>query len=199
MVTKHKNTTVRQRQIVDAAGKTITEYGSEHVTVRRIAKEVGVSEGAIYRHFKSKKDILFLLAEHIEDTLLGDITKASAKGDTPLETLDNILRNHLSATEQRRGISFQIIAEIVSYGDKKLNRKIYDVIDKYVSHLKDILSQGVKAGEVRDDIDLDSAAILLFGMIQGLVNIWALSNYSFNLEERYVPLWHVFREAIIRH
>jgi AcrR family transcriptional regulator len=198
MVQKRKNTLVRQRQIIDAARKVIIKYGSEHVTVRRIAKEVGISEAAVYRHFKSKRDILSLLADHIEENLVGDITRASTSGHTPLENLDNVLISHLSAIEQRRGISFQVIAEIISLGDKKLNRKVSDTINKYISLLKDILLQGVKSGEVRDDIDLEGAATLLFGMMQGLVNIWALGNYSFALEEKYVSLWNTFRQAVIK-
>ncbi len=47
VVTQHRSTVVRQRQIINAARKVIFKYGSEHVTVRRIAKEIGVSEGAL--------------------------------------------------------------------------------------------------------------------------------------------------------
>jgi AcrR family transcriptional regulator len=198
MVRKHKNTRVRQKQIIDAARKTIIKYGSEHVTVKRIAKEVGFSESAIYRHFKSKRDILSLLADHIEDNLLGDITKATAVGHTSLEILDTVFRSHLSAIEQRDGVSFLVIAEIISLGDKKLNTKITGTINKYISRLKDLLAEGVKAGEVRGDIDLEAAAMVLFGIIQGLVNIWALSNYSFDPQEKYAPLWNTFREAVIK-
>jgi len=198
MVRKRENTAVRKKQIIDAVRKVIIEYGSEHVTVRGIAKEVGISEAGIYRHFRSKKDILSLLAEHIEENLIGDLTRTSTSGDTFLEILDSILRTHLSAIEQRRGISFQVIAEIVSLGDKELNQKISGTINKYIALLKDLLSEGVKRGEVRDDIELEAAATLLFGMMQGLVNIWTLSNYSFALEEKYVLLWNTFREAVIR-
>jgi len=199
MTQKHRSTLVRQKQIVDAARKVIIKYGSEHVTVRRIAKEVGFSEGAIYRHFKSKREILSLLADHIEDSLLGDITAGGAAGHTPLETLDLILRSHLSTIGQRRGVSFQVIAEIISLGDKKLNRKISNTINQYIDRLKELLSEAVKAGELREDVDLEGAATLLFGMIQGLVNVWALSDYSFNLEQRYSTVWGVFREAVIKH
>lgn len=199
MARKHESTAVRQGQIIDAARKLIIKYGSEHITVKRIAKEVGISETAVYRHFKSKKDILSLLADHIEDSLLGDITRATAEGHaSPLEILDSVLRSHLSAIEQRRGISFQVIAEIISLGDKKLNKKITDTISKYISRLKDLLAEGVKAGEVREDIDPEAAAMVLFGIIQGLVNIWALSNYSFDPQEKYVPLWHIFCEAVVK-
>ncbi len=197
-IQKHQNTMVRQRQIVDAARKLIIKRGSEHVTVREVAKAVGISEGAIYRHFKSKKDILSLLAYRIEDDLVGDITRATTDDYSPLEALDKVLRSHLSAIEQREGISFQVIAEIISLGDKKLNKKISETITKYVGRLKELLAEGVKSGEVREDVDLEAAATLFFSMVQGLVNIWALSSYSFNLEEKCEPLWHTFRESIIK-
>jgi AcrR family transcriptional regulator len=199
MVRKHESTKVRQGQIVDAARKVIIKHGSEHITVKRIAKEVGISETAIYRHFKSKRDILSLLADNIEESLLGDITRATTEGHTPLEILDGVLRSHLSAVEQRRGISFQIIAEIISLGDKKLNAKITGTLNKYISRLKDILAEGEKAGEVRGDIDLEAAATALFGIIQGLVNVWALSNYSFDPQKKYAALWDIFREAVVKH
>ncbi len=198
MVRKHESTEVRQGQIVDAARKVIIKYGSEHVTVKRIAKEVGISETAIYRHFKSKKDILSLLADGIEESLVGDITRASREGSTPLEILDSVLRSHLSSIEQRRGISFHVIAEIISLGDKKLNGKVSHAIDRYTGCLKNLLAEGVKSGEVRADIDLEAAATVLFGIIQGMVNIWALKNYCFDPLEKYAPLWHIFREAVIK-
>ena len=197
-VQKHRSTIVRQKQIIDAARKLIIRRGSEHITVREIAKTVGISEGAIYRHFKSKEEILSSLADRIEENWLGDITRVGGDGGSSLEALDKVLRSHASAIEQRGGVSFQVIAEIISLGDKKLNKKVYDILSKYVGRLKDLLAEGVKSGEVRQDIDLEAAALLFFGMVQGLVNIWALSNYSFNLEEKYEPLWYMFRESIIK-
>ncbi len=198
MVRKHKSTDVRQKQIVDAARKVIIKYGSEHVTVKRIAKEVGFSETAVYRHFKSKKDILSLLVDHIEDNSVGDITKATTEGHTSLEILEGALRSHLSAIEQRQGISFQVMAEIISLGDKKLNRKISHAIERYTSCLKNLLAEGVRSGEVREDIDLEAAATVLFGIIQGLVNIWALNNYSFDPQQKYAPIWRIFHEGVIK-
>ena len=201
MVTGRRTTVVRRRQIVSAARRLIVKYGSEHVTVRRVAREIGVSEGAIYRHFKSKKEILSFLVDEIEDVLMADIeADDSTKGDglNAIEVLDRIIRHHISSVEQRSGISFQVIAEIISFGDKKLNRKIYDVIDEYINRIKDMLEKGVKEGVIRQGVDLDAAATLFFSTIQGLVSLWALSNYSFGTKEKYEPLWHIFREAIVK-
>jgi AcrR family transcriptional regulator len=198
MTRKYESTDIRQRQIIDAARKVIIKYGSEHVTVKKIAGEVGISETAVYRHFKSKRAVLFLLAEYIEQSLVEDVTKAATKSHTPLEILNEVLMSHLSAVEQRRGISFQVIAEIISLGDKKLNRRVSQAIEKYTGCLKDLLIEGVRSGEIRDDINLDAAAMALFGIVQGLINIWALGNYSFDPKERYAVLWSIFREAIIK-
>lgn len=193
---KRQRTEVRRTQIADAARSVAVKYGSEHVTVRRIAKEIGVSEGALYRHFKSKHDILSLMVERIQEELVADI-KESTAGQTPLGTLESALKNHVSSMEQRRGVSFQVIAEIISLGDKKLNRQASEALDKYAGHIRDLLSVGIEAGEIRKDVDPDEAATLITAAIQGLVSRWALSNYAFNLEQQYLALWGMLRTTIV--
>jgi len=195
---KRRNTEVRRRQIADAARELIIKYGSEHITGRRIAKEIGITEGAIYRHFKSKRDILSFLIEDIEANLVADIERGMTSGATPLQVIDNTMKSHISSIEQRRGVTFLVIAEIISLGDKKLNRQASEVLNRYTGRIRDIISEGVKSGEIRDSVAPETAAILLSATIQGLVNIWALSNYSFSLEESYLSLWRMLREAVTR-
>jgi AcrR family transcriptional regulator len=199
MATRKKNTEVRQQQIVDAARILIFKYGSEHLTVKRIASEVGISEAAIYRHFKSKKSILSFLLSHFEEVLLKDISPESAGAEpVTLDTIERIVRNHFSKIDMRKGISFQVIAEIISLGDRKLNKQASQTIDKYISRLKELLADGVRDGTIRQDIDLEASATLLFSLIQGVVNIWSLSNSNVNLLEKYTTLWQIYREAVAR-
>jgi AcrR family transcriptional regulator len=193
---KRQRTEVRRTQIADAARAVAVKYGSEHVTVRRIAKEIGVSEGALYRHFKSKHDILSLMVERIQEDLVADI-KGGAAGQTPLGTLEGALRSHISSMEQKKGVSFQVIAEIISLGDKKLNRQASEALDRYAGHIRDLLSEGMEAGEIRQDVDPEKAATLITAAIQGLVSRWALSNYGFNLEQQYLALWSMLRATIV--
>jgi AcrR family transcriptional regulator len=196
---KRETTEVRQQQIIDAAGSLIFKYGSEHLTVKRIAAEVGISEAAIYRHFKSKKSILSFLLSHIEEILLRDISPETAVAEpVTLDTIERIIRNHFSKIGMRKGISFQVIAEIISLGDRKLNKQASQTIDKYISRLNELLTNGVRDGAVRQDIDMAASATLLFTLIQGLVNIWSLNNSNFDLNEKYTSLWQVYREAVAK-
>jgi AcrR family transcriptional regulator len=199
VVKKRKSRDVRQQQIIDVAGAMIFKYGSEHLTVRRIASEVGISEAAIYRHFKSKKSILSFLLNHIEESLLRDISPESA-GTKPLtlDIIEKIIRTHFSKIGMRKGISFQVIAEIISLGDRKLNKQASQTINKYIFRLKELLTEGVRNGAVRQDVDLEASAMLLFTLIQGLVNIWSLSEDSFNLIDKFTSLWKIYREVIVR-
>jgi AcrR family transcriptional regulator len=198
MSRKYKSTQIRQKQIIDAAQKVIVKYGSEHVTIKRIAKEVGISEPAIYRHFKSKRDILSLMIDDIENTLIADIKIKSNDKSFTFETFERVFKYHISHIIQSKGVSFQVIAEIISLGNKKLNKKVFAVINNYTIRIKDVLEKGMKAGILKQDIDLEGAANLYFGMIQGLVNTWALSQYSYDLEKKYASVWHIFLNTIIK-
>jgi AcrR family transcriptional regulator len=196
MTQKRRSTAIRKQQIIDAARKLIIKKGSEHLTVRAMAKEVQLTEAAIYRHFKSKREILSFLMNHIMDTMLHDLERTATENSPSLDTIDQALKHHLSEIEQRKGMSFQIIAEIISLGDKKLNKEVYEKLNVYIDRIKFLLSQGVRAGCVNDTIDLGASALMLFGMTQGLANIWALSGYSFDLAEKYEALWSIYRQLI---
>jgi len=188
------NKVPRKEQIVNAARKLVIEVGSENVTVRRIAEEVGFTEAAIYRHFKSKKDILYLLVENIERSLLSDL---AVRGNHDDDVLETILMRHLSSIEMRRGISFQVIAEIISLGDGKLNSRIYDTILKYIEKLKTILEKEVAHGKLREDIDVDATAFLVFSVMQGISNVWTLSNYSFDPKARFNSVLKTLKKGLV--
>lgn len=198
MVQKRKSTGARKTQIIAAARKLIIRKGSEHLTVRAIAKEVEITEAAIYRHFKSKREILLFLMNHIMDTMLKEVETRAAAESQALKSLHDLLAEHLTEIEQRRGMSFHVIAEIISLGDKKLNREVYQKLQLYIAQLESLLLEGVRQEEVRTDIEPAAAALLLFGMIQGLVNYWALSNCSFDLGRNFSSLWDVYSKAILK-
>jgi AcrR family transcriptional regulator len=195
IVRKRQSTVLRRKQIIETLRKIIIKYGSEHVTVRTLAKEIGVSGGAIYRHFKSKREILLFLVDDIEENLIGDIEK-SYPIKNPLELLAKISRDLLSSIEQRKGVSFLVIAEIISLGDKRLNRKISEVLNSFLGHIKQIILEGIKTGEIREDIDVDMATTTFFGMLQGLVTIWSLNGFPSTLELKNESMWNIFLEAI---
>jgi AcrR family transcriptional regulator len=194
----HQTTMVRRAQITEAAGKLISKHGSENLTVRGIAAEVGISEADIYRHFRSKKDVLMLLADHVGETLVSDIDDAVFEKANAITALETALSKHVSAIERRRGISFQVISEIISLGDKELNERACEALNKYVERLEHILTQALNQGTLKEGIDVGSTARLISAVIQGLVNTWVLKNYTINLKAEFTSMWKVLSAGIVR-
>ncbi|MBN1643744.1 MAG: TetR/AcrR family transcriptional regulator [Dehalococcoidales bacterium] len=195
---QRRNTLIRRKQIIDAARKIIINRGSEYITIREIACQVGISEADVYRHFKSKGDILSILAQNTETSLIADIQKAHTNNGSTLQTVNFILRKHISAVEQRKGISFQVITGVAILGNGEINRQFSGIVNNYVLKIAALISSGIKSGEIREDIEPVSAAIMLYGMIQGLTNVWTLNNHDFNLIERYAYLWDIFKRAVAK-
>jgi AcrR family transcriptional regulator len=193
-----KDTAVRQKEIVQVARKLITQYGSENVTVRKIAAEIGVSEGAIYRHFRSKREILSIMIDDVEDTLVGDIAIYQDQIISSRSGLEEALLNQITVIEQRKGVSFQVIAEIISLGDKRLNKKAYLVICRYLEILQTIISNCINSGVVKPAVDPAAAARMYFSLTQGLVNVWALSGYQTNLFKEYQDMLRFYLDAIAK-
>ncbi|MBF0384715.1 MAG: TetR/AcrR family transcriptional regulator [Candidatus Omnitrophica bacterium] len=190
-----QKTTLRQQEIIEAARTIIFNQGIESLTVREIANELKITDGALYRHFKSKDEILSLLIEDIEETLLTTISEAAKKDGNPLIAMENVFLAHLHYAEKRKGITFIVMA---SLKDKKLQKKMFGVINKYLKVIKGILRQGVAEGKFRLDVNLDSASIAFFGMVQGLVSIWGLSRYRYALrKDRAMGMFNTYKLGII--
>jgi AcrR family transcriptional regulator len=195
-IRERQHTEVRRKQIINAAQNIICKYGSENITIEKIAKEVGISQPAIYRHFKSKREILFLLIDSLEKSLIAELANETPNDASPLNILEHILKNHIKAVRKRHGVFFLLVAEIVSLGDKKLNKRIFETLNKYTYSIKNLIDEGIRTGDIRANIDTERTAMLLFGAVHGLVNMWTLKNRRFDIELEFSRLWASFKESI---
>lgn len=177
------NRTERQQKIIKSARAVIFLKGIERLTVREIAKELKMTNGALYRHFKSKNEIISLLIDDIEDNLLFAIKEAANKTGDPLQKLESIFLSHLSYSEQMKGTSFTVINQVSGIKDKKLKEKMLGVLNKYLKTIKEIVIQGKESGIFRKDINPASASIVFFGSIQSMVTLWCLSGYKHSLRK----------------
>ncbi len=193
-----RQATIRQQEIVNSARRIIIAAGMEKLTVREIAADLMITDGALYRHFKSKKEILNLLIDDIEQTLLATINEAAQKSQDPLQKLENIFLSHLSYVEQRKGVSFIVINKTLSLKDKSLQRRMFGVVNKYLKTIKSILKEGIAIRKIRSDIDIDSSSIVFFGMVQSIVTVWGLSGYKYSLrKERLDQMFKLYKRGII--
>ncbi|NTV29347.1 MAG: TetR/AcrR family transcriptional regulator [Candidatus Omnitrophica bacterium] len=191
--------TTRRQEIVDAAKRIIASRGMAALTVRKLAQELKVTDGSLYRHFKSKKEIISLLIEDIETTLLMTIEAAAEQGRDPLGRLRAVLFSHISYAEQRKGLTLLLINEVVSLKDVQLQKKMRGVVEQYLKKIRAILEEGVTGKVFRKNLDVEHASLAFFGLVQSLIIFWSLSGFSFAITKKRVEaLFDIYSEGIIR-
>ena len=191
--------TERQKEIIDAARRIIGSRGMGELTIRELAKEINLTEGALYRHFKSKKEIISLLIDDIENSLLTTIEEALNKGQDPLSSLHEILFHHISYAEQRKGLTFLLINEVMGLKNAHLQKKMYSVIEQYLKKIRGVLAGGVESRVFRKNMDVALASLAFFGLVQSLVTFWSLSDFKFSITKgRIEELFAIYKEGIIR-
>jgi len=185
MPIRHEKISTRKKEIVQSARRIIASEGMKNLTMRALATDLGLTEGALYRHFASKADIISLLIDDIEETLLKKVHAAAEKPGKASAKLKNIFISHLTYAERRRGVTFILINETLNLRDKTLQRKMFTVLTKYISHIEVIIQQGIWSGEFKKSVNISSAAIAFWGMVQSLITLWALNRYKRYLIVKY--------------
>ncbi|MFH1753868.1 MAG: TetR/AcrR family transcriptional regulator [Candidatus Omnitrophota bacterium] len=193
---ERKPTEIRKGEIVEAVKKIMNQEGVQAVTIRNIAENISITEGAIYRHFKDKAEILEYLIDDFEKHLAGIVEDAVKNCTNPIDELRQIMKTHLTMIEKKKGILFPLTAESVHFGNKSLKIKISNVVDNYKKTIKNILLTAKKDKMIRQDINLEAASLTFFGLIQAGSVQSALSESSASLVDRFPAIWDIFITGI---
>ena len=194
--TQRRPTEARQRELIDHARKILANHGMDGLTTKALARAAGITEGAIYRHFRSKNDILLGLIDEVEETLLDIEQRARENSRSPLETLRQLLREHLSSAERRRGISFVVMAEVLRSDNRALRRRMQAVIDRYLRKVDGLLEEAAKVGQVSPTIDRWAAAQVFFGLVHATITLRRFADDALPVAARHQALWRVYSRGI---
>ena len=198
MITRvRRPTSVRRREIIEAARVVITERGMRALTIGAISRAVGVSDGAIYRHFRGKKQILAGLIEDIDARLARRIYLMDGDPESGLSRLESVLRDNV-APSTTTGVSFMVIAEVLMNGDDDLRTLMQAAVDKHLEMIEAQLTAGVQRGEVRPDVDVKAAALQFYGLIQAVNTLNHFVTDADHPVGDSAALWKVFKSGVAR-
>ncbi len=186
----------RQLQIVEAARGLIARGGVDALTIRGIASKVGVTEAAIYRHVASKEEVILLLIQEVEESLFQAISRATRSDRHALDRLEHMLQLHVSYVELRQGISFIVITQAAQFEEPRVRSAGRRLVEKYLSLVSEIISQGIERDEIDKSVPPDAAAMIFFGMIQSAVTRWLFDPSTHSLGENAVSMWKLFRTSL---
>jgi len=145
-----------RERLLDAAAQTFSSDGLRGATTREIARKAGVNEVTLFRHFKSKEQLLraVLLRGLAAEVAIMD--QHSSWKENLRESMEKYGHHYYSHMEKKKGIARAFLAE-AQVLPKSMQTMIADVIRPVRERLILILTDAQKAGKVRSDLNVESA------------------------------------------
>jgi len=169
VILKSKLKDSTKNQILEAALRVFVKSGFSKTTMDDIVNESGLSKGAIYHHYGSKKELFLALIDYWENYFFKNIINKDLTNNNPDELLRDITLDVIKAFKSSKHI---FLAELefwsLSNHDLDVRKRTTELYSKLIVLFRNIISKGVNSGLYKN-IDLDVAALSVMTSLQGVI------------------------------
>lgn len=166
---KRLPTAERQEEIVAAVLQLSAEIGPGRVTTQAIAERVGVTHGALFRHFPDKDAIWSAVFAWLPRALGAALEEPFRDGRDPLDTLERVFYAHVGFVAAHPGVPRILFHELQRPAESAPRHQLRELVGRYRQRLVKLFEAASSAGLVAPRLDAEAAAVLLIGTVQGLV------------------------------
>lgn len=166
---KHLPAAERRSVTVEAVVALAAEQNPNDITTSAIAKRMGLTQGALFRHFPNKAAILQAVMEWTAKRLLAKLDKAIAGASSPLAALEAMFMAHVEFVAEHPGVPRILFGELQHPEETPSKHMVQALIQHYGERLRRLIEEGKRREELDAQLDTEAAAILFIGTIQGLV------------------------------
>ena len=166
---KHLPAEERRAVTVEAVVELAAEQNPSNITTAAIAKRMGLTQGALFRHFPSKDAILQAVMAWMAERLLSRVDEAVQKVPSPLAALEAMFMAHVEFVIKHPGVPRILFGELQRAEETGPKRMVQTLMYSYGQRLRRLIEEGKSRGELDADLDTEASAILFLGIIQGLV------------------------------
>ena len=193
--TLHLPKAERQASTVQTVIQMAAEQNPEEITTSAIAKKMGLSQGALFRHFPSKEAILQAVMAWVADKLLQRVDEAS-RGKAPLDALESVFLAHVHFVLAHPGVPRMLLGELQRSKATPAKQMARTLMASYSQKIRVLIRQGVAVGELRVDVHEKVAATMFLGVIQGLVMQSLLADNNKDIEPQAIEVFKIYKRGI---
>ena len=186
----------RKNQIVDITLALLKKERVEQVTTRLIAKKVGVSQPALFRHFPNREAIFIAVIDCARDhfaNLAKDILKTDNKA---MEALSEFCFALLSYVEKNPGISRILFYDVANGKEEKLRRHLRRFLAMQTALVKTLITEAVELKELPKLLDIELATNQWLALVSGTVLQWQISGRRTSLASQTKPLLNSWQYGV---
>ena len=186
----------RKDQILQSLATILEQSPGQRVTTAGLAKHVGVSEAALYRHFPSKSKMFEALIEFIENTIFSRITQIMSEEMQADKRCEMILGLILTFSERNPGITRILTGDPLAGETERLRQRVTQLFDRIEAQLRQIIREMPLRGEQKTSTDPIVAANLLLSLVEGRIGQYVRSNFERKPTTEWDAQWQVIREGL---
>ena len=159
--------TPKQAEIADAALRIIGTQGISALTTAVLAAELGVSQGAPFRHFANREEILGAVVRRVEEVILSTFPGPM---DSPLERIAALFQARAGAVGLHTGIARLMFSDQLAMAlPRPAAARMRNLVAMTRAFLLETLDAAAKAGEIRTDLAPAALLPIVLGTLQILV------------------------------
>ena len=166
---KRRSSKERRALAIDAVIDLASGMNPADITTAAISERMGLTQGALFRHFPTKDAVLQAVMESVSERLLSRIDEAVREETAPLEALRAIFMAHVGFIESNPGVPRLLFSELQRTEETGAKRAVGAFLEASATRILVQLDEAKKLGLVSSDICPRSAAMSLVGSVQGLV------------------------------
>jgi len=169
--TRSKNLPADERRAVtvEAVVTLAASKNPSEITTAAIAKQMNLTQGALFRHFPNKEAIWQAVMAWVAERLLARIDRAAQGIESPLAALQAMFMSHVEFVTEHPGVPRMLFGELQRTETTPAKRMVQTLLQRYGERLHRLIEQGKARGELSVKLDNEAAAMLFIGSIQGLV------------------------------
>ena len=186
----------RRESILQALVELLQSDPGARITTAGLAKTVGVTEAALYRHFPSKRKMFEALIEFIEDTLFSRISQILTEPGTAKVRCEKVLRLLLTFSEKNPGITRIMTGDPLAGETDRLRQRVSQLFDRIETQLRQILREMPLRGEPAFAGDYAVAANLMLAMVEGRIGQYVRSDFSRLPTTEWEIQWHAVSKGL---
>jgi AcrR family transcriptional regulator len=159
----------RRAVTVEAVIELAAQQNPSEITTAAIAKHMNVTQGSLFRHFANKEAILESVMNWVAKRLLTRIDKAMQDQETAIAALHAAFMTHIQFISEHPGVPRLLFGELQRKENSTPKKLVNALLSQYHQRLQQTLEQGKQNQELDAELDVEAAAMLFIGSIQGLV------------------------------
>ena len=187
----------RKDQILQSLALMLENSPGERITTAALAKEVGVSEAALYRHFPSKARIFEGLIKFMEETLFLRISRIIKEESSAELRCQKILTLLLTFSQKNPGITRLLTGDVLSGETERLRERIVQFYNRLESQLKQILREAQVRENLKPVISPTALANLLLAVVEGRLVQFVRSEFKNPPLENWDLQWGLLSRNIL--